>query len=321
MSKSVKIWLSVATALIVIGTVLFTVAMSVNGWDFNKAGTVTYTTNTYEPVGDFNNISIDVDTTEIEFALSDNGKCRIVCFEDENILHSAAVQNGTLSIGTADTRKWYEYISISFARPKMTVYLPQSEYGSLEIKTDTGHILLPKEFSFDTLKIKGDTCDVNCFASVNEELEIDLSTGAVTLKEISAGQVKLTTNTGWIQVSKADVGENIRIKTDTGQVSLEDITCKDLYAKSATGSITLENVIGAGKFEIEIDTGNVRFDGSDAAEIFVKADTGDVTGQLLSEKIFFTETATGRVSVPKSTTGGRCEIKTSTGDIRFKIMK
>ena len=130
MSKAVKIWLTVAAALVALGVILFAVSMVANGWDFNKLGTVTYTTNIYEVDGDFKNISIDVETTKIEFAPSGNGQCKIVCFEDEKVRHSASVQNGTLTIGTVDTRKWYEHFSISFDQPKMTVYLPENENDS-----------------------------------------------------------------------------------------------------------------------------------------------------------------------------------------------
>lgn len=61
------------------------------------------------------------------------------------------------------------------------------------------------------------------------------------------------------------------------------------------------------------------FDGSDAAEIYVRTSTGSVKGTLLSEKVFITETSTGSVSVPKTVTGGKCEIRTSTGDIQIEI--
>ncbi len=320
MSKAVKIWLTVALALVALGVILFTGAMIANGWDLNKLGTVTYTTNIYEVDGDFKNISIDVETTEIEFVPADNGRCKIVCFEDEKVRHSASVQNGTLTVNTVDTRKWYEHFSISFDRPKMTVYLPRNEYDSLSIETDTGDIAIPKDFSFDTLKIDGDTSDVDCFASASRGIEIKLSTGDIRLEDIVTEQLKLTTDTGRIRVNTADVGDSIKIETDTGRVELTDTSCNDLYAESDTGSITLKNVIGAGSFTIESDTGDITLDRSDAAEIYVDTDTGDVTGTLLSDKVFLTETSTGRVSVPKTITGGKCELKTSTGDIKIEVL-
>lgn len=83
----------------------------------------------------------------------------------------------------------------------------------------------------------------------------------------------------------------------------------------------MKNVIATEKFSIERSTGDVTFDGADAAEIFVKTDTGDVKGSLLTDKVFITETDTGRVDVPKTTIGGRCEITTDTGDISIEIKK
>ena len=57
----------------------------------------------------------------------------------------------------------------------------------------------------------------------------------------------------------------------------------------------------------------------EARTISIKTDTGDVTGTLLSEKEFITDSDTGNIDVPKTTTGGKCEITTDTGDIKIDI--
>lgn len=319
MSKTTKIWLITATALVALGTILFASVMAQYDWDFTKLSTVTYVTNTYEVNDEFDKISINVDTTEIEFVLTEDDACSIVSFEAEKLKHSATVQNGTLVVGTVDTRKWYDHICISMGSPKMTVYLPQNQYASLFIETDTGDINIPKDFAFNKIKIDGDTSEVNCFASVTNVLEIELSTGDINIDSITAGQVKLTTTTGEIAVNSVTAKNNIDIETDTGKVKLTNVSCSDFVAESDTGTMTLKNVVATGSLSVESDTGDVRFDGSDATEISVKTDTGDVTGTLLSEKVFITETSTGRISVPKATSGGKCEITTSTGDIKIDI--
>lgn len=317
MRKAVKIWLIIAAVLVALGMILFAGVMATYDWDFTKLNTVTYVTNTYEVSGSFDKISIHVDTTEIEFVPTDDEDCSIVCFEADTVKHSAAVQDGTLVIRTVDTRKWYEYICISLCTPKMTVYLPQNEYVSLCIETDTGNITIPKDFSFATLEIEGDTSDVDCFASVSNGMEVELSTGDIHIDTMTAGHLNLTTTTGGITVNSVTALKNIDIKTDTGTVKLTDTSCADFFAESDTGTITLKNVVATGRLSIESDTGDVRLEESDAAEIFVKTSTGDVTGTLLSEKVFITETSTGRIHVPKTTTGGKCEIKTATGDIKI----
>jgi len=81
----------------------------------------------------------------------------------------------------------------------------------------------------------------------------------------------------------------------------------------------MKSLIASNKISIERSTGDVRFDKCDAAEISVDTDTGDVRGSLLSDKIFFVETDTGKVRVPRSETGGRCEIETDTGNVTIEI--
>lgn len=46
----------------------------------------------------FNSISMMTDTADIEFALSDDGKCRAECCEGENVKHSVSVH----SLSSAD---------------------------------------------------------------------------------------------------------------------------------------------------------------------------------------------------------------------------
>ena len=300
MSKTVKIWLMAAAALVALGGILFAGVMANYEWDFTKLSTVTYVTNTYEAHGEFDEISIHVDTTDIEFVPTEDGDCRIVCFEAEKARHSVTVQNGSLTIKMRDTRNWYDHVCISLGSPKMTVYLPQKEYSALFIATDTGDIHIPKDFTFERIQIDGDTSEVDCFASVADLLEIELRTGDVHIDSITAEQVNLTTTTGEIAVNDATTKNGIDIKTDTG-------------------TITLKNVVAAGSLSVKSDTGDVRFEDSDAAQISIKTSTGDVTGTLLSEKVFITDSSTGRISVPKTTAGGKCEITTDTGDIRIDI--
>ena len=63
----------------------------------------------------------------------------------------------------------------------------------------------------------------------------------------------------------------------------------------------------------------MKFTGCDAAELYVKSTTSSVTGSLLTDKLFLTDTKTGNADAPKTAAGGRCEIKTNTGDVKMEI--
>ena len=91
-----------------------------------------------------------------------------------------------------------------------------------------------------------------------------------------------------------------------------------LYQET-TGEVDLTRVLASASLRIETDTGDVSFDRSDAPEIRVETDTGDVTGTLLTPKNFEADTDTGRVKLPRSEPGGRCELKSDTGDFEISI--
>lgn len=314
-----KLWIIIAISLLAAGLLIFAGAMAALDFDFTKLSTVKYETNTYEIGEDFSKISIDTDTTEIEFVLSDKEQGKIVCFESEKEKHSVTVKDGTLTISAVDTRKWYDYIGFSFNQSKMTVYLPKTEYASLLIKGSTGDIEIPKDFEFDTVDISASTGAVECYASASELMRIKLSTGDVCVENVSVGALDLSVTTGGVTASSINCEGDIKVAVSTGKTKLTDISCKGVISSGSTGDVILKNVIAAENFSIERSTGDVVLEGSDAAEIYVKTSTGDVTGTLLSEKVFIIETNTGSVNVPKTVTGGKCEIKTSTGDIKIEI--
>ncbi len=319
MRKRTKTGLIIASSLVLVGCILFGGVMTMLQWDFSKLSTTKYETNEYAIKEHYNNLSIVTDTADIMLVPSESVKSSVVCYEQKNVKHSVTVQDGTLVIEVVDTRKWYEYIGIHFGTPKITVSIPQGEYGALSVRSDTGDVEIPKDFQFEIIDISESTGDVTSDAAVSELLKIKTSTGDIRVENISAGALELSVSTGSVTVSEVACEGDVKIRVSTGKTALTDITCKNVFSSGNTGDISLKNVIAAEKFSIERSTGDVTFDGCDAAEIVAKTDTGDVRGSLLTDKVFITKTDTGRVDVPKTGIGGRCEITTDTGNIRIAI--
>ena len=320
MKKSTKAWMIAGISLAVAGSAAFVGAMAMLNWDFSKLSNIKYETNTYTVDQSFENLSVNVKTDNLSFALAEDGKCSVVCHEQEKMKHTVEVNQNTLEINVNDTREWYEHIGFfSFDSPKTTVYLPKERFASLTIDASTGDIDIPKVFGFDSIGIYGSTGNVNCAASSKGLTQIKRSTGNILVNGASSGELKLTTSTGNICLESVSAEGDITISVSTGQSTLSDVTCKNLTTDGSTGEVFLKNVIASQAFSIDRSTGDVAFDRCDAAEILVKTSTGDVTGSLLSEKVFITDTSTGDIRVPPTTTGGKCTIKTGTGDIRIDI--
>ncbi len=319
MRKATKIWLIIAASLVLVGCIIFGSVMTMFQWDFTKLSTNQYETKKHEINEDFKAISMNTDTADITFVLSQDTKCSVVCYEQKNVTHSVAVKDDTLVVETVDARKWYEYIGINLGAPKITVYLPEAEYTALSIKESTGDVEIPNNFKFERVDISLSTGDINVSASASEFIKIKTSTGKIYVENASVGALDLSASTGEITVSNVICNGDANIRVSTGKTKLTDIACKNLTSSGDTGDIFLHHVIAAEKFSIQRNTGDVRFDSADAQEIFVETDTGDVAGSLLTDKVFSTHTDTGRVEIPKTVTGGKCEISTDTGNIKITI--
>lgn len=300
MRKTTKTALIIAASLTFVGMVLFSVVMSIQKWDFTTLSTGKYISNSYEIGNDFNNLSIGTDTANIVFALSNNGICKVECYEKEKTKHSVSVKEDTLCIQMVDERSWYDYIGIDFGTPRITIYLPKTEYSSLLVKGGTGKVEL-----LNSLRFK--------YAAVS------LSTGHIYVENVSADTLNLSTSTGKITVANVNCNNNMAVNVSTGNTTMTNITCKNLSSNGSTGNISLHTVLATEVCSIRRSTGNVELNGCDAAEFNIETETGNVAGSLLSDKVFITDTATGKIDVPKTTTGGKCEIKTSTGNIKFSI--
>ena len=320
MNKGIKVLLIVVGVLVFACLVFFVGGMTMLQWDFNRLGGGKYETNTYEISQNFEDISIDVATDDISLVLSGDKGCKVVCYEQERLKHAVEANGKTLTISVDDTRKWYEHIGFfSLETPKTTVYLPKEQYASLLIRSSTGDIRIPKDFSFDTIDIAGSTGDVDCKASSKGTTTIKRSTGDILVSDASSGGFSLTASTGEIRLKSVSSEGEIALKVSTGKTSLTDVACKSLSASGSTGDIVLVHVVASGAFSIDRSTGDIMLEECDADTLRIKTSTGKVYGSLLSEKEFITHTSTGSVNVPKNTKGGKCEITTGTGDIDISV--
>ena len=279
--KKIIIW--IAAGLMILGIALFLGLGFYTNFDFTRLDSVKYITNTYDITDQFHSIDIDTVTSDIEFRRAEDGQCRVVCYEREKVTHEVSVSDGVLEIAVNDSRSWFDHITVfNFETPIVTVYLPEGDYQSLKIDNTTGDLKLSGKWGVD-------------------ELSLETTTGDISVTDISC---------------KGDVFVHVT----TGDIRLEDMTCKSLNAEGSTGDAVFTNVIAVAAMRVHRTTGDISLEKCDAEEIYINATTGDVTGTLLTSKVISAKATTGNVDVPKLTSGGRCEITTTTGDIRIDIL-
>lgn len=259
MNKSMKMWLIIGASLVVVGSLIFVAAMTVNKWDFTKLSTVKYETNTYEITDEFSSITIEDSTTDIIFVPSDNENCKVICREETKLKHSVSVKNGVLTIGVTNTRKWYDNVGISIGGTKITVYLPESEYENLVIKTSTGDVEI-SDYYFDTIDISMSTGDVNLTDIECNSLVLTGSTGDVLLNNVIADtSIKIKRNTGDVKFVKCDA-EEITVKVSTGDVNGSLLSDKIFVVDTSTGDVDVPNTTEGGVCEITTSTGDIKIE-------------------------------------------------------------
>ena len=322
MTRACKIWLLTALGLLILGAAICLGALAAGGFDFRRlfgASVSDLTVNVHEVRDPFDRISIQGESDEIVFLPSEDGTCRVTCREKETLRHTVSVENGTLTVRTLDERKWYDYIGILSDEPQIAVSLPAGAYAALSVETQTGDVEIPADFTFDRLTVRGSTSDVTCRASVRETLDLSVSTGDLTLSDLSAGALRLSVSTGRVQAAAIACAGGIDVSSSTGKILLTGVTCQDLSIAGRTGGAVLDGVVASGTLTAVLRTGDILLRNCDAAALSLRTSTGDVTGTLLTGKLFVTDCGTGHVSVPSTSSGGRCEIVTGTGDIEISL--
>lgn len=314
-----KAALIMATILLIAGLAVSFAAFASAGFDFRNLSTVKAETKTYTAGGTFDRIEIRENTADVTFAVSEDETATVVCRETAPTVHTVTVEDGTLKIVSEETSGWRNPIEISFEKEQITVFLPKDAYETLSIETHTGDVGVPDWLTFDGAAIHTSTGDVRFDAAVKNLLSIETSTGDVFMSGASAKAIDCKTTTGDIRMTNIACEGDVRVKVSTGEAFLEGLTAASFTSEGSTGDIVLQDVLAKGCISIERSTGDVALRNSDAAEVWVKTSTGDVTGTLRTEKIFVTKTSTGDVLVPDSSSGGKCEITTATGDILIRI--
>lgn len=320
MKRSSAIWLIVAASLVFAGSVIFGGVLAANKWDMKKLSNVEYQEKSYDITEEYSGISVLTDTARVDFVATERDSCRVECVEPVKAAHAVEVRDGILTVEIEDTRKWYERIGIfSIESPRITVYLPEGEYGALSVKGSTGDVWIQSKLSFEKIDVSVSTGDVECFASAEDKISVRTTTGQISLGYISASELDLAVSTGTVRVLYAWISGDVALTVRTGSAVLENIICKDLRSIGTTGDVDMKNVVAENAISIERDTGEISFVSCDAAELNMTTDTGDIKGSLRSAKTFSVSHTTGTVRLPEEQTGGRFTVKTDTGDIIISV--
>ena len=210
---------------------------------------------------------------------------------------------------------------------------------NLTIQSSSGDIMLRNveaESDVSAETISGFTRIENLQAT---NVTVASSSGDMNLELIASNYLRATSSSGNIMVFESSFHDTSYFENISGSIEIVDSDCGDQTVQVISGSVTLQNVTG-GSLNVSTSSGDISlwdtlcsgnvlchtvsgeivFTGTDAKNLELITSSGDVSGNLLSGKIFMTETSSGYVSVPPSNeSAGTCHIQTVSGNINIAI--
>lgn len=318
MKKSKRTALITAAAMIFAGIGIAVGAMAAMDFDFSNLTAGSFGTKTFAVDEAFYNISVNGEECDVQFYPSESG-AEVICRANESEAYTAKVKDDTLYIERREDCERYWYIGIYRNKAEISVCLPENDYQSLAVNTQGGDIAVPEAFRFESVSLKSNSGEIEMSASSGGDLTVMSESGDIHIVGTDSQLLSAQSSSGEVTLEKVSAEEYIQVKTKSGDIELSDARSKAFEIAAGSGDISFWQVIAEDNIHAESGSGDIRLKNSDAKELWIKSHSGDVSGTLLTDKVFLTDTASGSVSVPKSASGGKCEIITKSGDIDFKI--
>lgn len=308
-------WLKLGIVILSAGFLIVAFVVIFNGFGVFKKDIIE---KSYDVEESFNSINFDVEESDINIFVSEDGTNKITTKEKKKITFDISIINDVLTIKEVGT-----YISLlDFTSTEVNLYVNKQVFENLIIDGDTSDINIASGFTFNEVKIIVSTGDVKLSNLNANQLDIELSTGDSRLDNISVvNNVNIKRSTGSVVVNKLLCGGNVYISGSTGETEIYNCRGNNITFISNTGDIEAFDLIASGDLKIEGSTSDIELDNCDAANIYIETSTGDVEATILTVKIFDVDTSTGEKEYPASGNGGVCKVRTSTGDIELSYAK
>lgn len=323
MKPAKKKAISIAALCTAAGAFLSFSALAALDFNYFELGTMDTAENTYVLAETFTNITVNGAECDVRLLPSEDGTCTVVCSETNRIAHTVTVENNTLTIERTDDRKWYEHIGFmwSYRGPiEVLVCLPERTYENLAIQTASGTVEVPDDFSFARAEVDGVSGDIRFEAAVRGDLFIRNVSGGIKINGTNPENLTVRSTSGSVTVDSVEVAAGFSSENVSGSQKVSHVTCQSAAASSISGGVAFSDLIASESIRMESVSGRLDLTRCDADTLWLKTVSGSVTGTLCTGKRFVTSTASGRVSVPDTVTGGRCEAETVSGDIQLDVI-
>ena len=217
-------------------------------------------------INSIKDLNITSNVADIEINESDTNSIKVEFYSDYEEEHNIVENSNDIEI-TFKSKKKYG-IMFLHKTPVVKIYVPSSYSNDVKINTDTS--------------------DIKINNLPNSNLDANLKTGDVRIKQIKNANIILT----------------------TGDIDIEKVT--ELNSTSTTGDIEIGTI---NKMVTNTTTGDIKVSNVDSIE--AKTTTGDIKIDNVNNSLILS-TTTGDVKIEKASIKVNSNINTGTGDVKVE---
>lgn len=326
MNKAAKTALIIAAVLIALGILCCMASFAAAGWNLHEYETQSetyiqksceYDTDTVASLV-FTDISRDIEITR-----SNDDKIHITYYESQKVSYSFEhTEDGTLTVTYYSSRKWYDYIGISFrfSDIKTVIAVPDGFSGNISVKLSSGDLRITG-FTLDgSLTAESTSGDVQMSDfTCTGDIKIRQTSGDFEGQALSAASLSIKHTSGDIELGRLET-EALSLTSVSGDIEVEaGRILSDCILHSTSGELSLSDTQIGGRLTCESTSGDIAAERISTEEAFLSSTSGDIHATLLgsfSDYHVDAKTTSGRIRIPENGNGARTiQVKTTSGNI------
>lgn len=324
MKKYMKLIISVAIGIVIVGIIAIWAGSSMIARQANLSSATTYE-DAY-PISEIKSITADCDSLNIKAYDVDGDELTLSWIETKDIHFKTVNNNGELSITYHNELRWVDHLIpriVDESLYTLVIGVPADYSGSLSLMSISGEVIVEN-------------------ISAGADIHLSAGSGSLELNNIDSGSdITLSISSGRLKASNMSSEGSIAIRAGSGKIEANQIALNgDFSAKGGSGWIEISALRGAstadllttsGRMtfsEIAVDaltaktgSGKMRFDNIVAKKsISLRAGSGDIDGSIKDSAGKFTintSTFSGKNNLPDNISIGEktLTVETGSGDI------
>ena len=232
-------------AVIIVGVIVFVVALGLNGWKLEDVGN--YEIKTYECETAITEIKLDFALGTLKTRFYDGDKIKIEYPENDKLTTTVTESNGTLTASANTSKHWWLNFGTWFRKiPTTVISIPQNSVVGFDIQINRGTVDVA-EGTYGNVKIELNAGTLNFGKTICDSLNCTVSAGTLKVTGVTCDKVICDISAGTVNLSnvlcddiKVDISAgtaNIGIKGNKSEYNIDaDVSAGSCNVKSQNGS-------------------------------------------------------------------------------------